>query len=233
MTARPDGRQHRLLTAATATALALGLAACGDDPEPNPGDGTNPPPVVTDPTTEPGTDETPTDEATTPAPTDAPTDVPTVEETDPAALPPFGAAGTPQSSEPSGDLLLPVDVRVGDHDGFDRVVVELTGEGVPGWRTEYVAEAIEDGRGDRVDVEGDAILSVYVSGTRYPEEGEAHYVPQGPIDGPDVIEEVHYLGTFEGLTQLFIGVDDGQADYRVFTLANPARLVIDIADAED
>jgi len=225
MTTRNDARR-RLLTAATISALALGLAACGEDPEPSPG-GTTTAPPATEPATEPGS-ATPTEDATTAAPTGEPSG----EETDPAELPAFGPAGTPQTSEPSGDLLLPVDLRVGDHEGYERVVIDLAGDGVPGWQTEYVTEAIEDGRGERVDVAGDAILSVYVSGTRYPEEGEAHYVPQGPVDGSGVIEEVHYLGTFEGLTQLFVGVDGGPADYRVFTLSNPARLVIDIADTE-
>lgn len=213
----------RLVAAASLAALAL--AACAND-EPSPSTSTNPPPVVTEPTT----DASPTEEpSASPEPsTDAPTEAP-----EPTDAPVFGPAGTAQSAEPSGDLLLPVGLRVGDHEGFDRVVVELTGEGVPGWQVEYVDEAIEDGRGERVDVDGEAILSVHVSGTRYPDEGEEHYVPGAPLEGPDIIEEVHYLGTFEGLTQLFIGVDDGPADYRVFTLADPARLVIDVADPED
>ncbi|WP_152190872.1 AMIN-like domain-containing (lipo)protein [Georgenia satyanarayanai] len=212
---------------ATASLAALALAACAnDDGEPSPPSSTNPPPVVTEPTT----DASPTEEpSATPEPTtDAPTEAPA-----PTDAPAFGPAGTAQSAEPSGDLLLPVGLRVGDHEGFDRVVVELAGEGVPGWQVEYVDEAIEDGRGERVDVDGEAILSVSVSGTRYPDEGEEHYVPGAPLEGPDIVEEVHYLGTFEGLTQLFIGVDDGPADYRVFTLADPARLVIDVADPED
>lgn len=219
-------RAPRLVAASLAV---LALAACGnDDGEPSPSSSTNPPPVVTEPTTEPTGEPTASPEPSTDAPTDTPTGGP-----EPTDGPAFGPAGTAQSAEPSGDLLLPVGLRVGDHEGFDRVVVELAGEGVPGWQVEYVDEAIEDGRGERVDVDGEAILSVHVSGTRYPDEGEEHYVPGEPLEGPDVVEEVHFLGTFEGLTQLFIGVDDGPADYRVFTLADPARLVIDVADPED
>lgn len=218
-------RTTRLVAAASLAALAL--AACGND-EPSPSSSTNPPPVVTEPTT----DAAPTEEpSASPEPSaEAPTDAPPSEPTD---APAFGPAGTAQSAEPSGDLLLPVGLRVGDHEGFDRVVLDLAGDGVPGWQVEYVEEAVEDGRGERVDVDGEAILSVHVSGTRYPDEGEEHDVPGDRIEGPDVVEEVRYLGTFEGLTQLFIGVDDGPADYRVFTLADPARLVIDVADPED
>ncbi|PYF96309.1 hypothetical protein SAMN05216184_1209 [Georgenia satyanarayanai] len=216
---------HTTRIVAAASLAVLALAACGnDDGEPSPSSSTNPPPVVSEPTTDPSPTEDPS--ASPEDPTEAPTDEPT-------DGPAFGPAGTAQSAEPSGDPLLPVDLRVGDHEGFDRVVVELAGEGVPGWQVEYVDEAIEDGRGEEVDVDGEAILSVHVSGTRYPDEGEEHYVPGEPLEGPDVVEEVHYLGTFEGLTQLFIGVDGGPADYRVFTLADPARLVIDVADPED
>ncbi|WP_413452638.1 hypothetical protein AA0Y32_09725 [Georgenia phoenicis] len=210
----------RLLAAATLTALTLGLAACGTE------DASSPATTSSSPAPTESTEPTPTTEPTTEEPT---TDAPTGAEPEPSDLPPFGAAGTPQSAEPSGDLLLPVGLRVGGHEGYDRVVVELDGTGTPGWQVEYVEEAIEDGRGEVIDVAGDAILSVYVSGTRYPDEGEEHYVPGEPLAGAGVIEEVHYVGTFEGLTQLFVGVDGGPADYRVLTLSDPARLVIDVA----
>lgn len=231
MTARTRAASRLLAAAGAATLLVTACTVERDEPDPPE---TNPPPVVTEPTTGPST---PTAEPTTPAePTTdapAPTDVPTAEETAGPALPPFGPAGTLQTSEPSGEPLLPVGVRVGDHEGYDRVVVDLAGEGVPGWRAEYVPEAIEDGRGNRIEVDGEAILSIDISGTRYPEEGEGHDVPRGPVEGPDIVEEVHYVGTFEGLTQVFIGVDDGPAEFRVFALAQPARLVVDIADPED
>ena len=48
--------------------------------------------------------------------------------------PPFPQSTEPQTAEPSGDWDLQlVDVRVGDHDGFDRVVLELSGTATPGW----------------------------------------------------------------------------------------------------
>lgn len=209
-----------------AAVAALALAGCADDPppEPVPG-GTLPPPVVTEPTSPPPTDE-PTESRTQP-PAGAPTDV----ATDPAALPPFEPAGIPQTAEPSGEPLLPVAVRVGEHAGFERVVIELAGDGLPGWQTEYVTRAIEDGSGAQVDVDGDAILSVRVTGTRYPEESEEHPA-RHVVEGEDAVDEVHFLGTFEGVTQLFIGVDDGVADYRVIALTAPPRLVIDIEDVD-
>lgn len=212
-----------------AVGILLALAACTDEgPEPVRTE-TLPPPVVSEPSEVPTTAAPGT--ASPDSPTDGPVAPPTAEETDPAALPPFEPAGTPRTAEASGEPLLPVAVRTGEHAGFGRVVVELAGDGVPGWRIEYVDRAVEDGRGEEVDVDGEAILGVHITGTRYPEEGEDHPARQ-VVEGGDVIEEVHFLGTFEGLTQLFVGVDDGVADYRVFVLADPARVVIDIEDPD-
>lgn len=230
MTTAQHGPPRHVAGVTGAAVIALAAVACsGEDPAPV-GDGTNPPPIVVE-----GPDDTGTGAAgpTTDPPTDAPTGAPTVEDVDPAAPPPFQTPGTPQVSEASGEPMLPVDLHVGDHDGYDRIVVELAGDGVPGWRTEYVTEAVGAGRGERIDVDADAVLGVEITGTRYPDEGEDHYAPRGPVDGEDLVEEVHYVGTFEGVTQLFIGVDDGPAAYRVFPLVRPARLVIDIADPGD
>lgn len=211
----------------TWAAAALALTACSGDPGPEsvPG-GPLPPPVVNEPTTPPGGTVAPTASATATSVDDHPT------EPDPAALPPFGPAGTPQTSEHTGAPLLPVTVRVDEHTGFERVVLELAGEGEPGWHVEYVARAVDPGRGDQVEVDGDVVLSVRVTGTRHPAQGEVHPAPQ-VIDGGDVIEKLHFLGTFEGATQLFVGVDGGLADYRVIPLSDPARLVVDIQDIGD
>lgn len=210
---------------------ALALAGCTDGASDDPSDGpasTNPPPVDLGTPDEPTDDAT--DEPTSAEPTTEPgTEPPTT--ADPSSLPAWLPADTvAESGELSGGELLPVALRVGDHEGFDRVVLEMTGAGTPGWHVAYVPEAIADGRGDRLDIDGDAVLEVRVSGTRYPEEGEEHYDGPMELDGEDVIEEVRYVGTFEGLTQLFIGVDDGPQQFRVFALAEPARLVIDIRE---
>ncbi|MEE6288431.1 hypothetical protein V2J52_12265 [Georgenia sp. MJ173] len=228
---------HRTLVlrrAAVLVAAALTLTAC-TDAEPDDGPTINPPPIDLDATDEPTDDATgtPTD-TTDPAPTPSATtepELPTTEATAGSSLPEWLPSTTvAESGPPSGGMLLPVGLRVGDHDGFDRVVVDLEGDAVPGWRIEYVDEAITDGKGDRLDVDGDAVLQVYVTGTRYPDEGEDHLDGAMVLDGEDVVEEVHYVGTFEGLTQLFIGVDDGRAEFRAFALAEPARLVIDIRE---
>lgn len=167
-----------------------------------------------------------------PSPTRGPTGTP-LETDGPTAgteLPPMEAGPQESADFPGGGGdLLPGVARIGRHDGFDRVVFDLEGSGTPGYRVEYVAEAVQDGSGDVVEVDGDAILAVVLTGTRYPDEGEDVVAPATyDADGAEIVEEVRLDGTFEGMTQAFIGLDD-EVPFRVFTLADPTRLVIDLA----
>ena len=144
---------------------------------------------------------------------------------------PFPANLEPDTSEVGqGAQLSPVDLRVGVHEEFDRVVLDLTGEGVPGWRAEYVDDPTLQGSGAPVELAGDAALKVVVEGVVYPTaEGAEDY--QGPqrIDpeATGVIQEVVYGSIFEGHTEIFIGLAS-QEPFRVFLLEDPTRVVIDI-----
>ena len=124
------------------------------------------------------------------------------------------------------------DVRVADHASFDRIVLEFTGTGIPGWTVNYVHEAVLDGSGEAVTLGGDAILDIYASGTTYPgSEGEYYSGPRQfePENGGDV-DDVHVGGTFEGYTQVLAGIDGHPVPFRVFALADPSRLVVDVVD---
>lgn len=162
---------------------------------------------------------------------------------DPGPASGVSAAKLPSSSSPQSarnrgpwDLVLR-DVRVGKHDGFDRVVVEFEGTGTPGWSAKYVARARADGSGKVVRLRGDSSLSVSISGVTirkgYPRtpadffHGRRHFAPK---DG-GVIEDVDALGVFEGYSQLFLGIDGDKVPFRVFALTSPSRLVVDVRDS--
>ncbi|MBS2937822.1 hypothetical protein KDN32_08700 [Nocardioides sp. J2M5] len=130
-------------------------------------------------------------------------------------------------------LLVLTDVRGGRHDGFDRVVMQFRGPGKPGWYTAYVRRPRADGSGERVPVAGDSFLDVYASGTTYdPDEPAYDYDTRRhvavPGDGP--VRDVYVLGTFEGNTQVLVGIEGAARPYRVFRLADPPRLVVDVRD---
>ncbi|CAN5397822.1 hypothetical protein BH23ACT6_BH23ACT6_04330 [soil metagenome] len=167
---------------------------------------------------------TPEDPSTEP---DAPTVTPDDDElTEPSI--------NPAEGEASGDLLLATSVRIGSHDGYDRVVFDLEGDGTPGYRVSYVDSAVESGSGARLDVAGDAILQVVITGTRYPEDDETYEGGPGTysLEATEMVEVVRMSGTFEGTTQAFIGVDDEGAPFRAYVLSNPARLVVDVSHSE-
>ena len=144
-------------------------------------------------------------------------------------LPPFTAQ--PSSNDASAGAMLTVaDVRVGAHEGFDRVVFDLGGTGAPGWHVEYRDTVNEQGTGREVQLEGAANLRVLVRGTVSPLSTDARY-----YDGPDRVDptatanvEEIYLGTwFEGTYDAAMGLQS-QQPFRVFHLQNPDRLVIDV-----
>lgn len=213
---------RRTAAGTAALALAAGLAACAGEPA-----------TTTAPTTPTATagsaSPTPTAEPTTPAPEPAPAPEPGADTgTD---LGPFAPPGTELAADGDAVGHVVTHVRTGEHDGYDRVVYELAGgEGSPGYRVGYVEQAVEDPSGAVREVDGDAILQVWVIGTTYPMEGgpQEHLGDLHPDSGD--IEHVVRPLTFEGMTQSFIGVDDGPRAFRVTVLADPARVVVDVQD---
>jgi hypothetical protein len=168
----------------------------------------------------PAPDSSPTESATTDTPVDDPPDV----------VPPFPRGTALQTAKHSGpwDLVLRR-VRVGEHEGFDRIVLEFTGRGMPGWAVNYVDRPRLDGSGEHVPLDGEAFLDIFASGTTWS--------PSDQYDGPlrlrpdhgGGVDEVYVGGTFEGDTQVLVGIGSAPVPFRTFVLAGPPRLVVDVA----
>ncbi|QGU04856.1 AMIN-like domain-containing (lipo)protein [Corynebacterium comes] len=128
----------------------------------------------------------------------------------------------------TGNPTLLENIRSGRHQGFDRVVFDLSDGEEPGWRVDYVDEAMQQASGLPVDVEGDALLHVVITNTTYPFElGIEDPFEPGTYPGAGVVNEVAYTGIFEGHTESYIGLDR-ELPYSVTLLSNPTRLVIDV-----
>jgi hypothetical protein len=117
-------------------------------------------------------------------------------------------------------------VRAAHHEGYDRVVFELSGSGTPGWSVEYVETPSDQGSGEAVDVPGSA-FQVTLKGTSGAEE-----LARGPVavSGTDVVEGVFYDATFEGTSVAWLGTSD-RTPFRVYALTGPSRVVVEVADA--
>lgn len=213
---------RRPLLAGSAVALLALVAACGgtDDAPTRDASTSAAPPATTSPAATP----TPTATATGDA-TDADADAD-------AAAPAFPADTAADTADASADAALTVtDVRVGHHEGYDRVVFELGGTGTPGWRVEYVDAAVEDPTGETVDVAGDSPLQVVLTGTAYPHDtGLTEFPLRQPVTaaGTTAVTEAVLLGTFEAQSQAFVGVTGEPRPFRAYLLPDPVRVVVDV-----
>ena len=155
------------------------------------------------------------------------------EQGEPPDGPSWVSAGSSQPAAEDSSLVI-TDLRTGVHDGYDRVVVELSGEGTPGWSAAWVDTAYTQGKGDPISVTGAHVLAITGTGVTMPvmeDQQETAYT--GPWDltvGGPGIGSVHLDGAFEDQFQLVLGTS-GQ-DYRIFTLSDPTRLVVDVRHAE-
>lgn len=149
----------------------------------------------------------------------------------PDRLPDYASPGETLTQDAAGQPQLLVDgVRLGRHDGFDRVVLDLSGTGEVGWTAKYVTDPALDGSGAPVDLAGDFVLRVDLQGMAYPEPGTTAY-EDGVlvVDGGDLTTVTEILRTvpFEGQVPVFVGTSS-QAPFRVMRLSGPERLVIDV-----
>jgi hypothetical protein len=200
----PVLEHRRFLSTLFLTCALLGLAGCGDSSS---GESAPPPAAGTTTTTAPTT---------------------TAETTDPLA----GAGTNVVVGTTTAKATALLDrVAVGHHEGYDRVVFQFRGEGLPGYRVEYMPPPLkEDGSGDPVDVAGSAFVVVRMepaSGFDL-NTGEGELVYKGPkrLPGTGVVKEVVRTGDFEAVLSWAVGLA-GKVPFRVTTAAAPSRLIVD------
>jgi hypothetical protein len=126
-----------------------------------------------------------------------------------------------------------INVRAGRHTCYDRLVVDLA-SGTVGYHVRYVSQVLTQAKGDALRLRGGAFLEVVVeAGTNNVNTGAATYNPRNPnelvnVRGWQTFRQVAFGGSFEGYTTIGLGVR-ARLPFRVFTLQNPGRVVIDVA----
>lgn len=150
-----------------------------------------------------------------------------------SGLAPLDGDPTTEPREASGEpgTFAVTEVRLGQHDGFDRVVFELAGDGRAGWLVEYVDEARAQGSGALVDVAGDAVLRVAIRNVPLPPDlpDTIEVWDEDRLRAPSggVVTEVVNDTIFEGQHTFFIGTTD-QQPFLIERLDDPQRVVIDL-----
>ena len=131
-----------------------------------------------------------------------------------------------RSDDPTKALAL-TGIRAATHEGFTRVVLEFSGEGTPGvWSAAWTDEAVEQGRGLPIQVEGQAVLDLVIDGT--PMTATENPYPSGThtrAGDLDVVSD----GTFEDNTHVVIGAPAAR-QFQIGFLSDPVRMVIDVRD---
>ena len=207
-------------------AAALALGRCSSDAvEPEPAVTQQTAAAPTTASSEPTGTASAATQAAEPGPT---TEVPGDGPTDETDAPADAELSTEEQRSPerpsssgtgTGGDLFPTGARVASHDGYERVVVDFDGTGTPGWSVQYVEEAIADDSGRVVDLDGERILRIDVSGVTVPladGEPDVSQVASGHYDvgQAELVQDVYVSGTFEGWSGALIGLDE-QAPFRV------------------
>ncbi|WP_139983275.1 AMIN-like domain-containing (lipo)protein [Nocardioides litoris] len=149
----------------------------------------------------------------------------------PGPTPPGAPSTAPQTGAPDGPGgLVLTDVDVVEGDGSDRVVITFDGTGTPGWQARYVDRPVVDGSGETPDLGGGATLDVYASDTTWPAPGYYDGPARLPTSTGGAVAASYVAGTFEGVTQVLVGLEGGPASYRVSTRTDPTRLVVEVDD---
>lgn len=128
---------------------------------------------------------------------------------------------------PDGSKLVLTEARASAHGAYDRVVLQFSGAGSPGWSAQYATGATTLGKGDPIKVAGAGMIDLMITGTTYPQQG-APALKYGSASGAGVIPEIYTDGWFEGTTHVVLGTAATGRPFRVFAVANPTRLVIDV-----
>ncbi len=150
----------------------------------------------------------------------------------------WGSLDKVTPAAPSAPL---VDVRVGGHDYFDRLVLDIAGDPGPGYHVGYTDHLSGVGTGARFAVKGGATLTIAVTAPGR----DALVIPTVPWGaGEEIVSQdelvaagfrafrsVVYGGSFERRSVLGLGLR-ARLPFRVFRLGGPgtgSRVVIDVA----
>lgn len=127
-------------------------------------------------------------------------------------------------------------VRTGRHACYDRLVVDVpgAGKGSLGYRVGYVDRLHQDGSGRHIPVSGGAVLEIRVAAPAYdPATGASTYpgrvsrpLPGVDLDGYRTFRDTRFAGSFEGDTQLGLGVR-ARLPFRVLRVDD--RVIVDVA----
>jgi hypothetical protein len=127
-----------------------------------------------------------------------------------------------------GGVATLISLRAARHEGYERVVWELSGP-APGVRVEYVDRPVRQcGSGEPVPLSGDAWLEVRLEPARaHTEEGRATIAERRRTTALPIALEMVQTCDFEAVVTWVLAASSPEP-FRVTRLENPPRVVVDI-----
>lgn len=120
-----------------------------------------------------------------------------------------------------------VDLRYAEHAGFDRVVIDVRRH-LSGYRISYTKRLTYDGSGKKVPLKGRKKMTLTLR-PAFAHNTSGDNIYRGPalkqVSLP-TLRGVAFTGDFEGVVS-FGFTTRRKAPYRIFTMTNPRRIVID------
>jgi hypothetical protein len=129
----------------------------------------------------------------------------------------------------TGATAMLVSIRHAQHPGYDRVVIDLRGA-KPGYDVRYVSAVTYDPSGKRVSMPGRYYLQIALDpASAYTTSGTHTYSGANRVTtGYPTLKGFVVNGDFEAVLSVALGLSK-KAGFRVMTLSNPTRIVIDVA----
>lgn len=215
MRTRLASRDRRLVAAtALVAAAALTLAGCGSDSSTDQA-------TPSEQTTSASSSPAALAQALTPGETEEPAA--------PEAKPADAGPKVGDAADLAENRHVVTAIRVGEHQGKDRIVFELGGDGTPGYTVDYVDAPAQQGSGNPVEVAGDSFLQVMIGNQTLPGDGLTE-VPVGTVSADEAsgVAGVAFAGQFEAQAQAVIGLKGTGRAFTAFVLQNPTRVVVDV-----
>lgn len=159
-----------------------------------------------------------------------------------ATVEPTGAVAIPFTAGPySGgteEVMVLSDIRFGDQDGYERAVIEFTGQtanpvdSLPRYTVTRGAPPYYDANGNEIPLAGDAYIEIRANGNKADLSVDPYIeVYAGPdyfTPGLDLINSATMVPAYENNTVILLLDLADACPFRVIELSTPPRLVIDI-----
>lgn len=137
--------------------------------------------------------------------------------------------GFTAAAAPAPTIPVLTNIRTGQHPGFDRVVLDLSGP-APAVTNKWVDELIADGSGEIVWLTGEHFVEVVANpAAAHNSSGASTYGGPTKFRARDLrnVMAVTITGDFEAYLSIGLGTRS-RTWVRTFTLTAPTRLVVDV-----